>query len=271
MQENETATIRQPLSKRTRFEVLKRDKFTCRYCGSKAPDVVLHVDHIKPVALGGSNDPLNLVTACQGCNGGKSAIPLDNHQAVAASREEAERRQEVANQVEELAQWHKELADVDHKMAAMINGVLGPRFGFVINNTTCINRLIKLIKKHGVDRFRESVDGTERWLESAKGTGEPEDVFKKIERLMAFAPPEQCPKSGAAYLSGIARNRFGYSWSALSQFRKVMEAILLGGGSFTEWKARVAFAESYEKLDDQVWEALGYSSTPYPPPNPPTP
>lgn len=42
-----------------------------------APDVKLHVDHVTPVALGGTDDPSNLVTACADCNGGKSATPAD--------------------------------------------------------------------------------------------------------------------------------------------------------------------------------------------------
>lgn len=41
---------REPVGKKLRFEVFKRDKFTCQYCGAKAPDVVLHVDHIQAVA-----------------------------------------------------------------------------------------------------------------------------------------------------------------------------------------------------------------------------
>lgn len=62
-----------PVSKRLRFEVLRRDNHTCRYCGASAPDVKLTVDHVTPVTLGGTNDPANLVTACQGCNAGKSS------------------------------------------------------------------------------------------------------------------------------------------------------------------------------------------------------
>lgn len=60
------------LSKRVRFEILKRDDHACHYCGATAPDVVLHVDHVVPVALGGSDNPDNLVTACQGCNASTS-------------------------------------------------------------------------------------------------------------------------------------------------------------------------------------------------------
>lgn len=65
------------VSRRLRFEILRRDGHTCRYCGAKAPDVTLTVDHVIPVTLGGGDEPNNLVTACQPCNAGKSSIPAD--------------------------------------------------------------------------------------------------------------------------------------------------------------------------------------------------
>lgn len=69
-------TTRTPLSVRTRFEVFKRDDFTCKYCGRKSPTVVLEVDHIVPVCEGGSDDPINLNTSCWECNSGKAGVPL---------------------------------------------------------------------------------------------------------------------------------------------------------------------------------------------------
>lgn len=54
-----------------RFAVLRRDKFTCRYCGHSAPDVKLAVDHVIPFSKGGKCAMENLVTACQECNAGK--------------------------------------------------------------------------------------------------------------------------------------------------------------------------------------------------------
>lgn len=65
------------LSKRLRFEVLKRDGFRCRYCGATAISSLLHVDHVVPQADGGSDDPVNLIAACADCNLGKSDVPLD--------------------------------------------------------------------------------------------------------------------------------------------------------------------------------------------------
>lgn len=65
------------VSKRLRYEILRRDNHACRYCGATAPEVKLTVDHVLPTALGGDNDPTNLVTACAGCNSGKTSSSPD--------------------------------------------------------------------------------------------------------------------------------------------------------------------------------------------------
>lgn len=61
------------VSKRLRYEVLRRDNYTCRYCGAFAPLAVLVVDHVTPRKHGGPDVLENLITACQDCNSGKSA------------------------------------------------------------------------------------------------------------------------------------------------------------------------------------------------------
>ena len=62
-----------PNSKRLklRFEIFKRDRFTCQYCGRKSPNVSLQIDHIYPRSKGGNNNEENLRTACSDCNNGK--------------------------------------------------------------------------------------------------------------------------------------------------------------------------------------------------------
>ena len=95
------------ISKRARFEVLRRDNYTCRYCGASAPHVTLQVDHIVPRALGGSDLPENLTTACEDCNSGKSSIPLN-----APSVEEMSQQQE---------QWRRALAAVAEETAARLD------------------------------------------------------------------------------------------------------------------------------------------------------
>lgn len=64
------------LSKLTRFEIFKRDSFTCRYCGKKSPEAILEVDHVIPIAEGAGDEKENLTTACFDCNRGKGARPL---------------------------------------------------------------------------------------------------------------------------------------------------------------------------------------------------
>lgn len=62
---------RRPMNIRLRFQILERDRFRCQYCGARAPDVDLEVDHIVSVVDGGTNHATNLITACFRCNRGK--------------------------------------------------------------------------------------------------------------------------------------------------------------------------------------------------------
>lgn len=96
-----------------RFEVFKRDSFTCQYCGAKSPDVVLNVDHIHPVADGGENDILNLITSCFGCNNGKSDKKLDDQSALNKQRKQLDDLNERRNQLEMLVRWREGLADME--------------------------------------------------------------------------------------------------------------------------------------------------------------
>jgi hypothetical protein len=66
------------MTPKRRFEALKRDGFACHYCGRKPPDVELHIDHVIPLAGGGTDKQDNLVAACFECNIGKSATPLES-------------------------------------------------------------------------------------------------------------------------------------------------------------------------------------------------
>lgn len=53
-----------------RIEILERDAYRCQVCDDHR-DLV--VDHIIPVAMGGSNDPANLQALCGPCNMKKGA------------------------------------------------------------------------------------------------------------------------------------------------------------------------------------------------------
>lgn len=100
---------RKSITKKTRFEVFKRDSFTCQYCGAKAPDVVLEIDHLNPVKHGGENDLLNLITSCFVCNRGKSHRKISDNSVVEKQRIQIEELNIRRQQLEMILEWRNEL------------------------------------------------------------------------------------------------------------------------------------------------------------------
>lgn len=87
------------VTKRTRYEVLKRDNYTCHYCRSTQNE--LTVDHLMPKSLGGSDKMDNLVACCKDCNAGKGSTAPDAEQVAELSAEAvkwAKAEEEVARQ-----------------------------------------------------------------------------------------------------------------------------------------------------------------------------
>jgi 5-methylcytosine-specific restriction endonuclease McrA len=67
-----------PRVRLTKREILRRDDYTCQYCGLHSPH--LTVDHIVPRRLGGDHSWHNLVAACPTCNHRKGGRTLDQAQ-----------------------------------------------------------------------------------------------------------------------------------------------------------------------------------------------
>ena len=63
-----TRTGRQPIPRKLRHQVFQRDEYRCRECGASKDETSLEIDHIVPVAKGGTNDIDNLQTLCRECN-----------------------------------------------------------------------------------------------------------------------------------------------------------------------------------------------------------
>lgn len=71
------------ISPQLRNEILERNGFTCQLCGAGPgePDpfnpnrkVRLHIDHVKPISQGGTDDKNNLRVLCSACNQGRANI-----------------------------------------------------------------------------------------------------------------------------------------------------------------------------------------------------
>ena len=73
---------RKKISDTTRYAVLERAGFKCQCCGIKPlkdNDVILHIDHIIPHSLGGSDNVDNLQVLCDKCNLSKQNRFIINH------------------------------------------------------------------------------------------------------------------------------------------------------------------------------------------------
>lgn len=67
---------RAPIPAAIRRQIYARDHYTCRYCGRHGRGVRLELDHVFPVARGGTDAVANLVTSCRECNRAKGAAVL---------------------------------------------------------------------------------------------------------------------------------------------------------------------------------------------------
>lgn len=114
---------RKALSKRVRFEVFKRDDFQCRYCGARAPEVLLHVDHVLPVVEGGTNSLDNLVAACDQCNLGKGAKNLGEKSAPVAQDAAStlgQRTEQLAEYRTAMAEWTAQRSGFEREVAIAV-------------------------------------------------------------------------------------------------------------------------------------------------------
>jgi hypothetical protein len=145
------ATKRKALSKKTRFEVFKRDAFACQYCGAHPPGVLLHIDHIRAVAEGGGNDIDNLVTACEPCNLGKGARALSVvPQTLAAKAAAVAEREEQLRGYQEILEAKRErLTDEMWRVAEVVDPG-SSKLGMKRDWTASIRRFIERLGVHEV-------------------------------------------------------------------------------------------------------------------------
>lgn len=138
------------VSKSLRFAILRRDQFTCRYCGAHSETAAasggLEIDHIIPTSHGGTDDPTNLVAACRDCNSGKAATPAEvsapNKVLMEKLREqvmELRERAELDRQVQELNTailevWRPDLAAIYEAWETALTYADQPGVDFLIRH-----------------------------------------------------------------------------------------------------------------------------------------
>ena len=147
---------RQPIPKNIRFEVFKRDKFTCQYCGREAPDVILEIDHIMPIAEGGDNSIMNLITSCRDCNRGKGKKILSDDSAIKKQKKALDELQDRKEMLVMMAKWREELMYEEDKELAIIDQYLEHNTAWIMSDIGRQN-MLKLIRRFGFAEAFESV------------------------------------------------------------------------------------------------------------------
>lgn len=204
---------RKSISKKLRFEVFKRDKFTCQYCGQSAPGVILEVDHIEPVSKGGSNSILNLLTSCRSCNSGKRDRRLDDESVLAKQRNAMAEMEERRQQIELMAKWHQDMHDTHEVEIDALDSIVIRRTDYELSPAGR-DRARKWIKKYGINNVLAAAnDCFDRHLEYDKdgrvSKKSFEFAFSKIVGIANLLKQAEekpyIPK--LAYIQGIIRNR----------------------------------------------------------------
>ncbi len=221
---------RKTLKPSLRFEVFKRDRFTCQYCGKAAPDVVLHVDHMHPVSDGGADDILNLITSCIDCNLGKGARLLSDDTTLAKQRDQLAQLQERREQLDMLVQWKSELVNLDGEATEKVARFYSERVPGWHLNDNGKSELRQFIAKHGVADVMDAitVSATKLAKVGADGNVTREsalELWPYVSRVLAVkASEKRNPGMGDLfYARGIARKRCGSSfkdWDALDYLKQ---------------------------------------------------
>lgn len=252
-----TMAKRKGLSKKIRFEVFKRDSFTCQYCGRKAPDVVLEVDHIEPVSKGGTDDILNLITSCKDCNSGKGDRKLLDSTVIDKRRAQLEELQERREQLDMLFQWYQELSNLKEEVIDRLVDhwqQKAPGWNVSQHGRT---QLQKLTQKYGVDEILEAMDIAARTYlrfdEHGEVTSESwDEAFDKLpgicyNRRLQDRHPEIYQIN---YIRAMLRKSFYYvneSWA-----RELLEEAFSYGADFEEMKQLARSCRNWSEWRDEM-------------------
>jgi hypothetical protein len=207
---------RKQISKTARFEVFKRDSFTCQYCGRKAADVLLVIDHIEPVAKGGTNDLLNLITACKDCNAGKSDRQLSDSTVLDKQRQQLEELQERKEQIDMMFQWQKGLLGLDDQVIRQLTGFWSEQVPGYSLNENGMKEIKRLNRKFDLDEIMAAMKiAAEQYLEFEDGKPTKESVeeaWRKVGGVCVVRREEKKRPhmKKLRYIRGILRNRLSY-------------------------------------------------------------
>lgn len=248
--------VRAGVTKKIRFEVFKRDGFKCQYCGSSAPDVILHVDHVMPVSKGGDNDMMNLITSCESCNGGKSDRELSDNSVLEKQRQQLQELNQKREQLEMMISWRDGLKslkdDVVEVVVTKIEECIDP-FTINDNGRKAIKRWLRIYK---IEEILDAIDiAADKKLTQEITHELTDEFFNYIPRIAATKrkPPEE---QRILYIRGILKNRIYINQNHVMSYLKAWISYGLDLDELTEFAKEVPNWTTFKSwVADRIAEA----------------
>lgn len=242
---------REPIPKKMRFEVFKRDSFTCQYCGRMAPDVILEVDHIKPVSKGGKTELLNLVTSCKDCNRGKGPRSLDDNSAIRKQQQQLKDLSDKNEQLEMMLKWRDSIKDFKEKEVDAFVKAFNEYCGCGLNDNGKKN-VRKMLKNYSIIELLDALD--ESVSEYYNGSSDSaNEVFNKVSVIAHYKRnPMTDSQKQIFYLRKILINRISYinKQAAYVLIKKALES----GTTFEEVKDICVSCRNWSDFKNMISE-----------------
>lgn len=170
------------MKKTLRFEVFKRDSFTCQYCGNTPPSIILEIDHIHPKSKGGADDINNLIAACIDCNRGKRDILLNSIPNSLNKKFEILKEKEL-----QLSEYNKFLRQISRRIDKHIDMIEAHFYGLTERGFT------EQFKTISLRRFLKALT--------------KDEIIDALNIAMAKFPQEQDIEKLVSYFCGICWNK----------------------------------------------------------------
>jgi hypothetical protein len=227
---------RKPIGPKIRFEVFKRDSFKCQYCGASAPEVLLQVDHVKPIAAGGDDDLLNYLTSCVPCNQGKGARELSDNSVVEKQRDQLEELQARREQLDMMLQWRDGLAGLQAAtVEALVKRVQDLTPGWEITDLGRQN-VARWLRDYPIGELigaaeRSAVSYLERDKRGAITEASWSTFFSKIPRIAAVerAAAKDPYLRDLLYVRAVLRNHVNFGWWAQRDCMPLLRRAIAAG------------------------------------------
>jgi hypothetical protein len=248
---------RKAISKKIRFEIFKRDSFTCQYCGKSAPDVILNVEHINPVAKGGENDLLNLITACLNCNQGKGTRTLSDSTTIEKQKKQLDELNSRREQLEMMMKWKEGMKSLEQQSIDYAVNYWNEkikRFNFKISDMG-VQKIGIYIRKFSLNEILSAIDiAIDTYVYRFSNSVNNENIEEAFNKIPGICHNKKHNPHAQeiAYLSGILNNRLYYynpenGKSLLKEvFKKgydfeTLKDIILNSQSWTNFRENIEY------------------------------